>query len=274
MQILTFTGRAFPSAQELTFVKKVAINWRSADLGSTINTECTITDSLVEVVCMVPNFKQEDFGTLLHLVSNLLEGITDLLSFATGIAMSATIDSAILPDGHREDIWFRDRSLEGLCTAFKVPMASEREAKDFDEALILVLGEPALLESLRDLTDIIHSFNITPTNCGRVLDSLRKAVSPGRNKRKGWIELRNIVNTDEMYMTWISDLSNEFRHGDRTAPIPGSVIRELRIRTWTIMNRFVEYRKSGSVALDKTKFPLLTHDPSFAFSLHSRLVPR
>ncbi len=121
------------------------------------------------------------------------------------------------------------------------------------------------LGSINDLAQTLLFFHVSPTNCARVLDSLRRAVAPNLKPKPGWVELREIVNCDENYMFWVSEYSHNPRHGDRSSEIDKAITDEIRKRTWNIMNRVLEYRKGGNSPLDTSKFTLLAHDPAFRF---------
>jgi hypothetical protein len=129
--------------------------------------------------------------------------------------------------------------------------------------LLLIIHEPELMGSLMDLAETLVSYHTTPTNCGRALDTLRRAVAPKLPCKQGWATLRGIVNADKEYMEWVSAYSTNPRHGERRTDIPANIIVEIRKRTWNVMNRMMEYRKGGSKPLDMVKYPMLVHDPSF-----------
>jgi len=101
----------------------------------------------------------------------------------------------------------------------------------------LVIAEPQLLGSMNDLSQTLSTHHQTPTNCARVIDSLRKAVAPNGTEKQGWTVLRGIVNADEKYLQFISSNSTKPRHGDRSG-ISENVITEIQTRTWRIMDRF------------------------------------
>jgi len=262
MPKLIFKGKVYPLIAKTNF-PEVDINWGTDDLGFPMNMQAVVHDSEIEVVCEIPNYDPAYTSKLLHRAYNLVEGCLDLAAFGHGLATWVVLESVVKPDGTEDAIIRQDHKLASLCTAIRFPPRNNIENFEFTKTLRLVFTEPELLASLRDLAEILLHPEVAPTNCGRVLDSLRKAVAPNIEKKKGWTILRGIVNADENYMNWVSVISTEPRHGHRTFEIPGRSVAEIRARTWNVTNRFIEFRKGGSVELDRAKFPLLVHDPSF-----------
>jgi hypothetical protein len=263
MPVLQFLGKVYPAIAKVNLPGVENIDWGSSDLGFPIVMSSKISDSTVEVACVIPHFDESHFDTLLFRAYNLVEACTDLTSFGSGIALWVELDAFVTPDGIRRSILKNDSSLRSECTAFKSPTTNSQEQEEFNAALKIVLQEPTLMGSMRDLAQTLAHFQMTPINCGRVLDSLRMAVAPKLKPKPGWVALRSIVNADEDYMKWISDYSTDPRHGERSPNIPAYVAAEIRKRTWSVMNRFLEYRKAGNIPLDVSTFPLLIHDPSF-----------
>jgi hypothetical protein len=245
----------------------VSVNLGTHDLGFPIIVTASICDSVVEAVCEVPQYEDKHFSILFARSLNVAEACTDLMSFATGISLRIEMESVLKPNGSRDSILIRDAVVEDLCTAFRIPPRNPTEQLEFEKTLKLVLQEPALQGSLSDLAQVIHRYGTTPTNCARVLDTLRKAIAPNEKKSEGWLRLRQIVKADDNYMLWVSMYSTETRHGDRITPIAEHIIKEMRVRTWRVTNRFIEFRRGGSLELDPIRFPLLAHDPSFPFPI-------
>jgi hypothetical protein len=265
MPVLRFLGRVLPEAITADFPDIPRTNWGADDLGHPIIMSARISQSKIELICEVPAFQEAHLSVLLGRAYNLVDAYVDATAFATGIGMFTDLFAVQTPDGKLNTISREHVELPPLCTAYKIPPLVPEQQKDFTDVMALILGEPNLLGSINDLAQTLMDFHVTPTNCGRVLDSLRRAVAPSLKKEEGWLLLQQIVNAQGDYLKWVSAYSADPRHGDRETPIDKEVVNEMRKRAWTIMNRMLEYRKGANKALDKTKFPLLVHDPSFPF---------
>jgi hypothetical protein len=68
--------------------------------------------------------------------------------------------------------------------------------------------------------------------------------------------MHKALNISRGYQEWVSKQSTGTRHGDN-AFVPGAVSSEAMLRTWAILNRFLEYRKRGSQPLTVPDFPEL-----------------
>jgi len=133
---------------------------------------------------------------------------------------------------------------------------TKEEKRDLEAILAIVMKEPALFMALNDLIQAVSVPHMTPTNCGRVLDGLRKLVAPGMEPKQGWPIFQQTIQADEPYLTFISELSKKPRHGEHIR-IDGITTTEIAKRTWIIMNRFLEFRKRGNQQLPLAEFPLL-----------------
>jgi hypothetical protein len=111
--------------------------------------------------------------------------------------------------------------------------------------------------ALRDLIDANTLPHIGITNCGRVLDGIRRMISPGENDRaRGWAAMQSALNISRSYQEWVTALAANPRHGDRSY-ISGADTTEVVRRTWSVMNRLLEYRRHGNKPLTAPDFPLL-----------------
>lgn len=121
----------------------------------------------------------------------------------------------------------------------------------------LLMAEPAVWEALHDLTQSLSRRHNTVINCARAVDGLKHLVSPGAKPGKAWENLRNVLNMDQAYSEAISKASSGPRHGNR-GPISGEVQTLVIQRSWTIMDRYFQYRLRNSGPLREPDFPLLT----------------
>lgn len=78
------------------------------------------------------------------------------------------------------------------------------------------------------------------------------------SRRGAWAAMQAALNISESYQKWVTDLSAKPRHADRSYQT-GIDVREALKRTWTIMNRFLEYRRRGNIPLTPPEFPKLDH---------------
>ena len=64
------------------------------------------------------------------------------------------------------------------------------------------------------------------------------------------------LNISRPYQQWVTSLSANPRHADRSH-ITGANTTEALSRTWSLMNRFLEYKRRGDKPLSAPDFPVL-----------------
>jgi hypothetical protein len=184
--------------------------------------------------------------------SDLANAAVNLAAFAMGLGATVVLHSFIEADGERRGIVLRDRELEALCTAFSPNHES------FDEVMAFVHADLRLSQALRDLTDAISGPHMIPSMCARAIETLRVLIVPhGSDRKQGWLLMQQHLNLSEGYIKGVTDYGIAPRHGDHEF-VSETTTRMIATRSWTIMNRFLEYRKRGSQPLPLGSFPLLT----------------
>ena len=255
MPVVTFVGRVLPESIPFSLWFGEPINWHP--YGIPIKFHAVIDQSKIRVDCELPEFRSEYLSFLYRAAYSLVRAHVDLVSFSGGFGWIVLIEIFIDPDGNKIPLFVLARSLAAECTAFKMDFDTPEESEDFMAAARAVITEPALLCALNDLIETLTEPNVAPVNCGRVLDRLRKIVAPNEKKPvKGWAVLQGIVNVDQRFTEWVSELSTDPRHGG-WSNADDAEIKEAVRRCWVVMNRFIEYRKRGNQPLPLDKFPLL-----------------
>jgi hypothetical protein len=112
---------------------------------------------------------------------------------------------------------------------------------------MMVIQEPTLFLAFNDLISAITLPHEAPVNCGRVMDRIKHLITPAsRNEKVAWQAMRTALGVDEAYLKYITDWSAAPRHG-RPDHVPAAITQEVTIRAWTVMNRYIEYRRAGGV---------------------------
>lgn len=259
MPIVHLYGTLHPQHHRLNSFKAFKISWGANDLGFPLIMEAKIVDSKFEISCDLPRFDESMISALYARGVNLVRAYSDAVSFALGVGFTITVDGIRKPNSTTVDKIQRVNSVLGrLCTAYRCPPSNLVEQAQFENILKIILGEPNLMGSLTDLADTLAFHHQTPTNCGRVLDSLRLAVAPSLPPRQGWaVLLQQSLRVSRAFQEFISDQSKPPRHGERTSAISEQVVNDILSRTWQIMDRFIEYRKRASQPLAEDEFPEL-----------------
>jgi hypothetical protein len=207
----------------------------------------------VDIRCDLNRYDQDVLAHAHKLALDTTRATLNLFNFATGDGLTLAFENLIDPNGVSTIFLPRDLRVAPLCTAFSLT------AKDgtFSQVIGIVLTEPPLFMALNELLDSLILPHAATINCARAIERLKHLVAPSGTPRKQmWEYLRHNLRIEQKYLEFVTDYSTGPRHGDPTF-IPGTIGAEVTRRAWTIMNRFLEFRKRGNQALPESDFPLL-----------------
>jgi hypothetical protein len=95
----------------------------------------------------------------------------------------------------------------------------------------------------------IAESHYSPISCGRVVESIARIIAgPSKCRSEQWALVHEALRLDPAYLKFITHHSKGPRHGDRIA-LSGGVTMELVAGTWAVIDRFLAYRRSGSLPL-------------------------
>jgi hypothetical protein len=257
MPIVKFMGRVLPAIMELSFDSVPQVDWEATELHLHMKFTIRVVKSEVEIECEIERYQPEYLSHLYMRSFDLARACVDVAAFTTGISLVVHLDKFILPDGSTTSLLINDPKLAALCTAYKMPATAPEDRKNLEKILLIVLGESGVFMALNDLILANTLPHHAPANCARVLEGLRNLMTPtGMSRDKGWPIVRQNLQMDRAYLEFITGYSKGPRHGDRSH-IPGDITMDIVGRTWTIMNRFLEFKKRGSQPLPLAEFPML-----------------
>lgn len=194
-------------------------------------------------------------GEIFKRAWDLARTAVDAYCYLAGWGLTVYLDTLVDPSGDVTTVLPKDESLAALCTAFDLKVASGPNS--FDALYRMLVAEPALFMALNDLIVSITLPHHATVNCARAIEGLRVLMAPSiTDRQRAWPIFQDNLNIDRAYREYVTGVSTGPRHGDRTF-IPGTVVTETTKRSWTIMNRFLEYRKSGNQPLAVADFQLL-----------------
>jgi hypothetical protein len=258
MPVIKFGGRVLPQVIQVTITDHPAINWADADHGVEIAFNISIQQGVVTAVCALNKFNPEtDLVRVYMRAFDLVRATVDLTCFSTGYGLSVILDTYTNPEGITTPFVPYNTELAALCTAFDMSAATSIEQNAFHKVLTIVLSNWQIFRILRQLIEANTVPHESAVNCARVIEGIRHLLaSPGANTKKSWEDMRSRLNLSVDYLKLITDISTGPRHGDPTH-IPGTTTVEIAKRSWTVMNRFLEYKKRGDQALPVAEFPIL-----------------
>jgi hypothetical protein len=257
MPIVHIKGRVFPPVVKVNIKDLPPVDWVEQNGGLVMHITTRIQNSIVDVEFDLNVYTETNFPALLMRAWDLSRAAVDIFCYSTGWGLTVYLDTKIEPDGTESQILPQMLDLAKYCTAFDLS-PQNTGPNNYDAFYRIIVVEPGLFMALNDLIVSITIPHHASINCARAVEGLRVLMVPlGVDRRQGWPIMRQNLNLERTYVTFITDVSTAPRHGDRTH-IPGPMAIKIVTRSWIIMNRFLEFRKRGNHALPLIEFPLLS----------------
>ncbi|HLN27507.1 MAG TPA: hypothetical protein VK395_07160 [Gemmataceae bacterium] len=253
MPRVRFLGFVHPMKVIKVLVTTPEITWKSPDIGLDATFTVQIRDSAVQVDCETNRAGPGDFIHLYFRAFDLSRASVDLISFATGIGLTVVLETFIDERGVGSPMVPQDPGLKSVCTAYMLG-----DPASYDAVWRIVVATPALFMALNDLITGIILPHQGARIAGQILETIRDLVSPdGLKPKQKWPHMQQNLRIEEAYLKFISTHATGPRHGDRSH-IPPDITRELAMRSWVVMNRFLEFKKRGGAPLPASEFPMLS----------------
>jgi hypothetical protein len=232
------------------------IKFASGDSDMACDITITIKNSAIDLQCDMNRYERKDLEYVHKVAYDLARGAVNIMAFATGITLTVIFDQLINVDGTVSSFVCHTPDHAALCTAYELKL--NETPRDFGEILKIILTEPALFLALDDLITSTSLHHLITVNSARAIEGLRHAMAPpGISRSQAWELFRTNLNITHNYLRLITDQSQSGRHGENKH-VPGTITTEIGRRSWTVMNRFLEFRKRGNQRLPLAEFPLLT----------------
>ena len=234
-----------------------SVVWRESTMASLVRFNLQIVASVIDVECVVESYDPTDDQSLLLIRAfQFTRSLTDCLAFTSGEGLTIIFDDLIEPDGNCKHIRFANDNLSRLAVTFN--HSDTTGERSLAAMFALVGAEPALFLALNDLITAVSTPGLVAINCGRAIEGLRSILMPDDETRTtGWEVFRHVLNLDRSYTDYITKASVAPRHGNKVA-VPGEAEnKQLLEYSWTTMDRFLAFRKEGSIPLPLSRFPML-----------------
>jgi hypothetical protein len=255
-----FCGRVFPTILKAS-LRVPGTRWTLPEHNIDISLSLELNEGDLAVNCYVKDYSEEIHFPMIMRAHDFARAAVDTLAFSTGAALTVIFETVTLPDGRIEALAIQEKDLAALSTAAH-PLGKDPHGDNFDafsEIMQMVLAEPPLFRAMHDQIQSITVMHAAQTACLRCVETLRNYMSPDMEDRaKQWRALGDALRVEESYIQPLRDLSTGPRHGD-PIHIPGPEIKDAQKRAWTIMNRYLEFRRLGAKdPLPTNRFPVLT----------------
>lgn len=257
METLRFDGRVLPTVVQVTIQDHPVINWNSPDENLNLTVKISIQQSMISVECETAKYDPNKLPHIYNRAFDLSRAAVDLIAFQTGYGLTVIFEKLILPSGEVTEFLSSDPTVAALCTAYSTTFPSDLQNNSFDQALRIVSSDWRIAHVLRWLAEGLSIPHVHPTNGARAIEGIRNLIAPaGMPRGQAWREMRKVLNVSEDFLRYVTNFSTGPRHGEH-GHIPGAETAEIYRRSWTIFNRFLEFKKRGDQSLPLSEFPML-----------------
>lgn len=242
-----FYGRVLPRLTSISIHRIANIRWNVPERDLSMLLLVQVKDSQIHVTMHLNKYRPEQIRMLYNFAFDVSRTAVELVAFTKGWGLSVGLSKFVGPDGEREIGVLMHEHLSPLCTSYDLEHG-------FNEVWAIVQGDKELFGILNDLVASITTPHVSVVNCARAIDGIRNLIS---TKKNDWAAMHKALWVDAPYLMFISEHSKGPRHGNR-GYVDGPTVDTLLQRSWSVMNRFLEYRKRKGIDLPESEFPTLT----------------
>jgi hypothetical protein len=252
---IRFDGRVLPAALRLSIPNFPSVRWKDGGLTALgidqADCHVQVQDNEVTIEVDLNLFDLDRHLTPMAMrAHDTVRAAVDLVCFASGNGYTFVLETWTDLNGVTRPVAPQQPALAALSTSVAMPI-------DFHNVLQMVITDPPLFMALRDLIEAITQWHRAPIGAARAVEAMRHSMSPNQERKKQWEAFCQNLQLERSYIDPITDTSTGPRHGD-PEHIPGSITTDVAARAWTIMNRYLEFRKRGGQhPLSLADFPVL-----------------
>lgn len=236
-------------ANEIT-IPPFPLRFSDSAIGYNMSMMISVRKSSVAVECSFDKMFDGYFGAVFDICFDAAKAAIDLVAFSAGTAVMLTFDTFVDIDGETKPTRSGIPGLAALCT-------QQMDGQSYAALIKIATNELAIYMAMSDLILSLYLPHHGIMNCARAVEGIRHLIAgPDMEPKRAWPLMREALNLDQTYIKFITDASMAHRHGHRVWFGPeahGEVAR----RAWTIMDRFLHFRRRNNVKLPLEKFPLL-----------------
>jgi hypothetical protein len=256
MPKIQMIGRVLPLQLGIS-VAPSEVHWKDGSGGTGLEAtfKIRIAGSIVNIEVNANRYLPTDASEIFKQSYDLARASVNLVAFATGIGPLVLLEIIIDPLGNPTWLIPADPAFASYCTSFKLPPENQ---DDFNAIYKIVITDVSLFRDMNDLIECMWNPHVTPVNCGRIIDSICRLITPSSKgpTSAAWTTMQSTLSISKAYLQYISINATGPRHADPTF-VSGTITTEIAKRTWKIMDRYLWYRKLGNVPLNSQQFPVL-----------------
>lgn len=249
MDIVHFLGFILPNNPIISIAGHPKMRMTAPEIGVDLLYTVDITNSKIDITCEVePRYRDELLIELRMRALDICRAAVNLVAFSGGLGLMTVLDTFVDTVGNPTVVTIANPKLAAACTSFS--------AATFEDVHKFVREDIHLSVLLNDLIMAQTMTHTAQINCARVIDGLKNRIAPGLKDKAAWAKFQETLNLGEDYLKFISKRSSDPRHGQLPI-VTREEAGEIILRAWTVMNRYFEYLKGGSIKLESATYPVL-----------------
>lgn len=262
MPIFNIHGRVLPEGVRITIEDLPIQTWENKQ-GKKTTYLVNIIDSHIGIEINAEEHSDGEVSFISNQALELARAAVDGFCFNRGWGLTVTLDRFFDEDG-REDVLLPFLPGRGdSIGSYNSNSVHVIERGSLDALYSFMASNPSVGLAFNDLIAAITSPRFAEINCARCIEGIMNLISISDSTMtvaKRWEMMRTTLNISSEYLQGITDLSRKPRHGKRHY-IPPDIIEPIINRSWVVMERFIEYAKTG-VPLSVYAFPVLIAESS------------
>lgn len=255
MYQVRFIGRVVSESLHISVQNGPTIDYDIHEINVHISCKISINQSKIEVTCNCDQYQDGWLPWFYHYAMDFASAEVDLIGFCLGNAFDVVFEEVVDINKKCLRLSYDAPYLLGLCKSFSMGASPNPR---FEKLLNNVLySDPNIFLALSELRMSLRYPAQTLHACQRAIERIRNSISSNdNNEKRAWKALRDSLQIDRSYLDYICNASKAHRHG-HLEYVDSATMTELRKRSWIVMDRFLEYKLRGSVALPLSDFPRL-----------------
>lgn len=227
-----FVGKVHPERGTLTLpqIKREVIA-EDVDFKGTIKVSVILSQINVEL----DSNSKYSVTDLKNIIETFVHTMVDVYGYLKGYSYSVEISSVYIPETGYNEVFGVD--------IVKITQDEKNRPLNYDELLKLALKTPSLYMVLKDLRDAIKRPLDTFFHCRRATETIVKYFTKTNNPKKGWTDIISILTLNGSDLTLIREAGGNQRHG-KYSSVTGEKRVEIMMKTWKVVDKFVEYLKT------------------------------
>jgi len=230
-----FVGKVYPERANVTLPEiKGEVKADDIDFKGMIKVSIIVSQVNIEL----DSDSKVSITDLKNTVEMFAHTMVDTYGYLKGYSYSLEITSVYIPETEYFEVFGVD--------VVRITQDEKNRPLNYKDTLKLALKYPKLYMVLKDLRDAIKKPLDTFFHCRRATETIMNYFMKSNNKVKGWEDTIKVLVLNRNEVDEIKKAAGDQRHGTYES-VAGEKRVDIMMKTWKVVDKFVEYLKSQEV---------------------------